>query len=176
MTQAYERARERVSNEADAYEGGEERPLAGYVRIMSTYGAGVVGLGTVAALTRRPLPVRPRAADIALVALATAKVSRLFTRDVVTSPLRAPFARFKSGGGPSEVNEDARGHGSRHAVGELLTCPFCMGQWVATGFVFGLLFAPRITRQVAGTFAALEAVDFLQFGRAIAEHAATSSE
>jgi hypothetical protein len=176
MTQAYEVARDRASEEADAYAAGAERPLAGYVRVMGTYGAGVVGLGTLAALTRRPLPVRPSAGDIALVALATAKVSRLFTRDVVTSPLRAPFTKFKSAGGPAEVNEDVRGHGARHAVGELLTCPFCMGQWVATGFAFGLLFAPRITRQVAGTFAALEAVDFLQFGRAIAEHAATSSE
>jgi hypothetical protein len=176
MTHAYEAARERASEEADAYAAGEERPLAGYVRVMSAYGAGVVGLGAVAALTRRPLPTRPSARDLALVALATAKVSRLFSRDVVTSPLRAPFTRFRSGGGPSEVNEEVRGHGTRHALGELVTCPFCMGQWVATGFAFGLLFAPRVTRQVAGTFAALEAVDFLQFGRAIAEHAATSSE
>ncbi len=176
MTQAYEAARERASEVADAYSAGEERPLGGYVRVMGTYGAGVVGLGAVAALSRRQLPVRPSAGDLALVALATAKVSRLLSRDVVTSPLRAPFTKFKSVGGPSEVNEDVRGEGARHAAGELLTCPFCVGQWVATGFAFGLLFAPRITRQVAGTFAALEAVDFLQFGRAIAEHAATSSE
>jgi hypothetical protein len=90
----------------------------------------------------------------------------------VTSPLRAPFTRYEGPGGPAEVNEAVRGHGARHAMGELVTCPFCVGQWVATGFAFGLLLAPRVTRQVAATFSALEAADFLQFGRAIVEHAA----
>jgi uncharacterized protein DUF1360 len=175
MTHALDEIRERATENARAYAHGEDRPLGGYMRVMGAYGAGVVGLGAVAALRRRPLPIRPSAGDLALVALATAKVSRLFTRDAVTSPLRAPFTRFSSAGGPAEVNEDVRGDGTRHSVGELLTCPFCMGQWVATGFVFGLVLAPRLTRQVAGTFAALEAVDFLQFGRAIAEHAATSN-
>jgi hypothetical protein len=28
-------------------------------------------------------------------------------------------------------------------MGELLTCPFCLGQWVATGLIFGLVLAPR---------------------------------
>jgi hypothetical protein len=176
MAQVYDEVRERASAEAQEYSHGEERPLAGYLRVMGTYGAGVVGLGAAAFLSGRPLPERPGVGDLALVALATAKVSRLFTRDVVTSPLRAPFTRFKEGAGPAEVNEDVRGHGTKHSVGELLTCPFCMGQWVATGFAFGLVFAPKLTRQVAGTFAALEAVDFLQFGRALAEHAALASE
>jgi hypothetical protein len=36
-----------------------------------------------------------------------------------------------------------------------------------------LLFAPRATRQVAGTLAALELADLLQFGRAAAEKAAS---
>ena len=48
-----------------------------------------------------------------------------------------------------------------------------MSQWVATGFAYGLILAPRVTRQVAGTFAALEAADLLQFGRAIAQKAAS---
>jgi hypothetical protein len=46
----------------------------------------------------------------------------------------------------------------------LVTCPFCLGQWVATGFVGGFLFAPRVTRVVAATFTAAAVSDVLQVG------------
>lgn len=164
--------RERLEHEAREYEHGEDRPLGGYLGLMSTYAASVVGLGALVAARRRPLPERPDARDIGLVALATAKLSRLMSRDPVTSPLRAPFTRFEGPAGPAEVNEDVRGHGAQQSIGELVTCPFCLGQWIATGFTFGLLLSPRATRQVAGTLAALELADLLQFGRAIAEHRA----
>jgi hypothetical protein len=167
-----EHVRDRFRAEGRAYAHGEERPLAGYARVMATYSVGVAGLSALVAARRRALPERPSFADLALSAIATAKIARLITRDAVTSPLRAPFTRYESPGGPSEVNEEPRGRGVRHAVGELVSCPFCVSQWVATGFAFGLLLAPRVTRQVAGTFSALEAADMLQFGRAIAEHAA----
>ncbi len=163
----FEREAKEYSERAD-----DERPLGGYVRVMAVYGAGVAGLGALVAATRRPIPERPDPRDVALVALATAKASRLVTRDAVTSPLRAPFTRYEGAGGPAEVNEEVRGHGLQHSLGELLTCPFCLSQWIATGFAFGLLFAPRVTRQVAGTFAALELADLVQFGRAVAEHRA----
>jgi len=161
-----------AEHEAREYSDGHERPLGGYVKVIATYGASVAGLSALVAATRRPVPERPDLRDIGLVALATAKASRLASRDPVTSPIRAPFTRFESKGGPGEVNEEVRGHGLQHSIGELLTCPFCISQWIATGFGFGLLFAPKVTRQVAATFAALELADFLQFGRAIAEHRA----
>jgi hypothetical protein len=172
VAESVERVRELFRAEQRAYAHGEDRPLGGYARVMTTYGVAVAGLGALVAARRRPLPERPSLADLALTAIATAKLSRLVTRDSVTSPLRAPFTRYESPGGPAEVNEEVRGEGVQHAVGELLTCPFCVSQWIATGFAFGVLLAPRVTRQVAATFSALEAADFLQFGRAIAEHAA----
>jgi hypothetical protein len=176
MANGLEALRERFREEGRAYAHGEERPLAGYARVMGVYGAGTAALGALVAARRRSLPERPAPGDLALAAVATAKLSRLLSRDAVTSPLRAPFTRYESPGGPAEVNEKVRGHGAQHAVGELLTCPFCLSQWIATGFAFGFLLAPRLTRQVAGTFAVLEAADLLQFGRAVAEHAATSGE
>jgi hypothetical protein len=171
MTDLVEEARDRFAAEARAYAHGEDRPLSGYVRVMATYGAVVTGLGALVAARRRPLPERPAAGDVVLVALATAKASRLLSRDPVTSPLRAPFTRYESPGGPAEVNEEVRGRGLRHSIGELVTCPFCLSQWIATGFAFGLLLAPRATRQVAATFSALELADLLQFARQVAEHA-----
>jgi hypothetical protein len=55
-----------------------------------------------------------------------------------------------------------RGHGLRHSVGEMLTCPLCLAQWVATGFSIGLVFAPGLVRQVLSTFTAIAGADFLQ--------------
>jgi hypothetical protein len=47
-------------------------------------------------------------------------------------------------------------------VGELLTCPMCLGQWVATALTLGLALAPRPTRLAMGTFAGIAGADFLQ--------------
>ena len=63
-------------------------------------------------------------------------------------------------------------HGMRHAVGELITCPFCVSQWIATSLTVGILVAPRPTRVVASVFAAVAGSDFLQFAYAAAEQAA----
>lgn len=60
----------------------------------------------------------------------------------------------------------------RHPLGELLTCPFCLDMWVATGFVIGMIFAPRFTRLIAGSFTALAGADFLQLAYAMAQQSA----
>jgi hypothetical protein len=94
------------------------------------------------------------------------------SKDSVTSPLRAPFTRYEGVSGPAELKEGVRGTGFRKAVGELLSCPFCLSQWVSTGFTFGLLTAPRATRWTASVFASLALADFLQFAYAWAEQRA----
>lgn len=174
MAHLIDQAKDRLEQEADAYRHGEDRPLGGYVKVLATYSTVVAGLSALVAARRKPLPERPAAGDLALVALATAKVARLVTKDPVTSPLRAPFTRYDGVSGPATLKEEVRGHGVKHSIGELLTCPFCLSQWVATGFTFGLLFAPRTTRQVAGTFSALAVSDALQLGRTLLEKAATA--
>lgn len=156
--------------EADAYRGGEELPLGGFVGALGVY-ALVVGAGA-AAVRHKGLPDRISWSDVALVSVATHKLSRRVAKDSVTSPMRAPFARFKGTGGPAELQEEARGAGARKAIGELLTCPFCLGQWVATGFAFGLVLAPRATRLVATIFTTSAAADLLQLAYASAEKAA----
>jgi len=159
---------ERIGHEEREHTGGAERPLGGYAVLLSGYFVTVVGLGLVVR-RRRTLPVRPAVADLALAAVATHKISRMLSKDSVLATVRMPFTRFEESGGSGEVNESVRGRGLRHAVGELLTCPFCLAQWVATGFAFGLLLAPRATRQVASVFCAVTASDFLQLAYAAAE-------
>lgn len=131
----------RIEREETAYRQGEDRPVRPFVAIMAAYG-GLVGIGTVAA-RRKGLPAAVGVGDLALVSVATHKLSRLLAKDPVTSPLRAPFTTFEGTSVEAELQEEVRGSGTRKAMGELVTCPFCLGQWVATGFVFGLVFAPR---------------------------------
>jgi hypothetical protein len=172
MSDVVDELHDRAGREAEAYRGGEDRPLASFAGLMGAYGA-FVAVGAVAA-RRRGLPSTVRAADLALVSVATHKLSRLLAKDPVTSPLRAPFTRFAGTSGEAELKEEVRGSGLRKAMGELVTCPFCLGQWVSTSFVLGLVLAPRATRLVATTFTAVAAADFLQLAYAAAEERATS--
>jgi hypothetical protein len=82
-----------------------------------------------------------------------------------------PFTTFQGDAGPSEVDEAARGHGLRRAIGELLICPYCLGMWLAAAFVAGLVVAPRSTRWVASTLVAVTGADALQIAYAKAEQA-----
>ncbi len=150
------------------YAQGDDRPLGSYTVIDGTYVALLAGLGAVVA-RRGDLPERLDARDLALVGIATHKLSRLIAKHPVTSPLRAPFTRYEGTAGPAEVQEEVRGSGPRHAVGELLSCPFCLSQWVATGFVFGLATAPRATRLLASIFTTTFVADLLQFVHARVE-------
>lgn len=142
----------------------DERPLKGYAVVMATYLAAAGTVAGFARLTGRRLPERPQAADVALLAVATHKLSRLLTKDAVSSPLRAPVARFEGPAGEAELNESPRGTGVQHALGELLTCPFCTAVWIAGGLAAGLVFAPRQTRYGMGVATAIAGADFLHLG------------
>lgn len=147
-----------------AYAGAKERPLEGYLAALGTY-VGLVGLaGVVGRWTGAQIPKRFSVGDIVLLSVATHKASRLLTKSSVTSPVRAPFTRYQEPAGEGEVNESVRGSGIRHSVGELLTCPFCAGTWIASGLTAGLVLAPRVTRLVATTLTVIAGADFLQLG------------
>jgi hypothetical protein len=143
----------------------EDRPLAAYGGLVGLFNAAFAGFLLGAKRSGLPIPERVGLADVLLLGVATYKLSRLLARDTVTSVLRAPFTEFEGSAGNGEVNEKPRGTGLQHALGELLTCPFCLGQWVAAGFGYSLVFAPRTTRLVASIFAMLTLADFLQLAR-----------
>ena len=145
-----------------AYADGEARPLGSLLVVMGAYSALTAGLFGAVRLTGRELPDQLSGSDLALLTVATHKISRLVAKDPVTSPLRAPFTRFAGTSGEAELAEEVRGTGPRKAIGELVTCPFCLGQWVSTGLAFGLVLTPRPTRLVASIFTALTGADLLQ--------------
>lgn len=137
-----------------AYDGGDEMPLTSYAIILGAYNAALASLLLVAHSSGRRLPERIASSDLVLLGVATYKLSRLISSDRVTSPLRAPFAEYVGPAGASEVKEKVRGTGIQRALGDLLTCPFCLGPWVATALTFGLVLKPRTTRLVGGILAA----------------------
>jgi hypothetical protein len=146
------------------YAQGEPRPLGGLLGAMSVYGA-VVGVGAAALrASRKELPARVPLGDAVLLTIATFRTARTIAKDPVTSPLRAPFTTFEGTSGEAEVAEEIREHGGvKHAIGELITCPFCLAQWVGTAFVFGYVSAPRATRLAALTMTTVAGADVLQF-------------
>jgi len=150
---------------------GQERPLGGYALLTGTFLTLCGGFAAWMRHSGRELPERPATGDLSLLALATHKTSRMIARDRVTSAVRAPFTIFQGDAGHAEVDEAARGHGLRLAVGELLICPYCLGMWIAAAFLGGLIVAPRPTRWIASAFAVLAGADALQIAYAKAEEA-----
>jgi hypothetical protein len=156
------RLRAWARRQAEEYSNGADRPLAGYLALASAYSAGTLGGVALAKALGRPVPNGLSPWDVAQLSVATHKVSRLVAKDPVTSPIRAPFTRYEGLSAPGELDEEVRAHGLGHPVGELLTCPMCLAQWVATAFCVGLVVAPRSTRLALATFTAVSGSDFLQ--------------
>lgn len=144
------------------YAPDQEVPLAGYVATMATY-TGVLAL-ILFGVTRRAR-WQPSTADLVLLGVGTHKLSRILTKDAVTSPLRAPFTERREAEGAGEVHDVPRqGSELQRSLGVLLTCPYCAGPWLATGLSALLAWRPVPTRFVLRTLTAVTLSDFLHLG------------
>lgn len=147
----------------------DPRPLGSYVVLMGVYTT-LTGVAAYALRHRRQSVRRPGPMDLLLLGLATQHLSRLVSKDGVTAPLRAPFTEFEGAAGEGEVNERVVGSGARHAIGELVSCPFCLDQWVATGLVAGWIAAPNLTTAAVSVLATAQLSDYLHLGYAAVRH------
>lgn len=137
--------------------------MAGHATLLAIFSTGVSGVTVAFRRSGRALPKRVPPGDLALMSIATYKLSRLISKDKITGFLRAPFTRYKGESErPSEVEEEPRGQGFQRAVGELVVCPYCLAQWVGTAFVSLYLFSPRLARLTASLFAIVSGSDVLQ--------------
>jgi hypothetical protein len=141
----------------------DEQLLAEYAAMLGFYVASVAVLTGLAKQQNR-LPRRFGLLDLALLGIATHKLSRILAKDRVTGILRAPFVSYIRSAGAGEVEEEPRGRGIQRGIGNLISCPYCMGPWSATALAFGFLFAPRATRFFAGVLASVAISDFLHRG------------
>jgi hypothetical protein len=78
--------------------------------------------------------------SLVLIALASYRAGRIIAFDEVTQPLRLPFVEVYEEDG--ERVEKPRMDGWRGAIAALITCPDCVGYWLAAVFVYALLLFP----------------------------------
>lgn len=142
----------------------EATPLSHYARIIALYHLAFAIFLVISKNTGKPIPERLRLSDIALLGVATFKLSRLISKEIITTPIRAPFTRFVEYTGQGEVKEAPRGEGAQRVAGELLSCPFCLGAWVSALMAYGLILSPPVTRLIASIFAMQVINDFMQLG------------
>ncbi len=145
----------------EEYKKGEDVPLFSYGLLAGAFNLAFAVFLLAARLTGRSIPERLDVKDIALLGMATHKLSLVGSQDAITSPLRAPFTELEGKESPKKVDEKPRGEGLRRSVGELLTCQFCLSVWVASLLTYGLVLAPRLTRLVAAVFATVTVSDYL---------------
>jgi hypothetical protein len=131
---------------------GQAQERATYLTLVGIF------LGLFAAFSRRERDAK-RALDLApfdlaMLGLATYRAGRLAAYDRVTEPLRAPFTETVPDEYGADQNVVAEGSGVRKAIGALVSCPTCMGTWVAAGLVYGLRVAPVPTRLFLGFMSA----------------------
>ena len=156
-----ERAVENAAGDLFTGYSKTEKPLAGYATLVGLFAVAIAGAVAATGLTEDDEVPKVKWGDLFLLGIATHKLSRIATKDLVTSPFRAPFVKFKKSAGAGEVEEEARGHGMQEAVGDLITCPYCMAPWIASTLVFAHTCAPRATRLVCSIFSITAASDFL---------------
>ena len=89
--------KQKVARLRQAYAPHEQRPLGGYLAAMGVYATVTAALAGLVRAAGRPVPERPAPADVVLLSIATHKLSRLLSKDAITSPLRAPFTRMVAG-------------------------------------------------------------------------------
>lgn len=138
----------------------EEQLLAEFAAMLAFYVTATAVLAGVA-VERKAFPRRFGMLDLALLGVATHKLSRLVAKDRITGILRAPFVNYIKSAGAGEVEEEPRGRGIQRAIGTLVSCPYCIGPWSAAVLGFGFVFAPRAARFFAGLFATVAISDFL---------------
>lgn len=129
----------------------QERPLGSYAALALFFGG---ALGTFVAAEGKRLPQRPPLGDMVLLGIASHKLARLIAKEDVTSFVRAPVT-------VDEEASEPEPNGFRGAVGQLVTCPSCLGLWIAAGFSGANVLWPRQTRFVASVLATHAGADFL---------------
>ena len=156
-----DKVQDKVQKEVFEGYGGEEQRLYSYSTLMGLFNLIFAVFLLLVKGTGRALPERVDAKDLVLLGVATHKLSLIGAQDAVTSPLRAPFTELQEKESPKSLDEKPRGKGLRRSVGELLTCQFCLGMWVASLFTYGLVLAPRVTRLIATVFTVVTISDHL---------------
>ena len=108
-----------------------------FLAVLATFAGRVV---------RRDQDVALKPFDLLMLGLSSFRVGRMIAFEGVAAPLREPFTETRPDTSGAGVTVVAAGAGWRRVLGELVSCPICVGTWVAAGLVYGLHLLPRPTR------------------------------
>ena len=129
----------------------EEQPLPEYAALAAAFW---VVFAAFLATSRERLPERPRLSDVGLIALSSYKLARVITKEDVTAFVRAPVTEDPQAKQPKP-------DGMARVLGELLTCPYCIGLWFTSGLSYSQVLFPRETRFFTAIFGSYAVTDFL---------------
>ena len=132
----------------------EERPLPEY----ATLAAGFWAVFALFVLTSRDrIPDRIRWSDLFAIALTSYKMSRVITKEDIAAFVRAPVTEDPEAQQPKP-------DGMARVLGELVTCPYCIGLWISSGLSYAHVILPRETRFLTTIFGSYAITDFLHAG------------
>jgi Protein of unknown function (DUF1360) len=134
-------------------------PTPPYESYATIAGLFLGGIASVAAVARRA--PAGTALDFVALSAATFKASRTLSRERVASFVRQPFVEGEATTGE---DEQPAGKGLQRAIGELVTCPRCVGAWSAAALASSQVVAPRFGRLLTWSLGAAAVNDFLQAG------------
>lgn len=142
-----------AENQADA-----QQERATYVSLMGLFAA-LFAAFSLTGRNEKSLELTPL--DLTLLSLATYRGGRLIAYDKVTEPLRSAFASAEPDSSGAGETVNPKGSGARRAIGELISCPTCVGTWMAAGLVYGLRLAPVPTRVMLAILSATGAAEVI---------------
>lgn len=99
---------------------------------------GMIILDTEAYLTRETLTIY----DIALITLASFRMTRLFVYDAMTKFIREQFLDAEVSARGGKVSLVKPKTGPRRTLADLFSCPWCFGVWSASTIAFFYLLTP----------------------------------
>jgi hypothetical protein len=140
---------------------GDVRARPEYLTLATGFAVALAGFWGYMRCSGRKIPGGVSLGDVLLTGVATHKLSRLLSKNKITSPLRAPFVKDECRTGSAEVEGQPRGEGMQKIVGELISCPYCLDVWVGTSLGCGMVVKPRLTRFVCGILSSITTSDFL---------------
>ena len=132
----------------------EERPLPHYAALTAAFWT-VFAAFLLA--NRDRIPERIPFGDVVRVALSSYKISRVVAKEEVTAFVRAPVTEDPDAQKPKR-------EGVARVLGEMVTCPYCIGLWIASTLSYGLVVFPRETRFATTIFGSYALADFLHAG------------
>ena len=127
---------------------------ANYATLNAAWGGLLAATLAAAARTGRDAPPP---AELGVVGLATFTAAKALSKEKVGVWMRAPVVEKEPTG-----ERRPKGSGLRYAVGELLTCSRCMGEWCALGLVGLRVLRPREGRILTSVLAVAALNDILQ--------------